>query len=156
MLTAHRPTIAMALCLSVCMFICQKSVFYQNIWHMVRCYRKLVNVQLGCGMTNYPIGPHLTSCERLCSNEDAVCLCDVSHHHNICIALLQWSRPDSQLWPTNTVLFSSSSATLEMATPGSRHCASCIGALSFSIWMAPMCRHNKCWVLLHSLMFSHC
>ena len=71
------------------------------------------------GMTNYPIrrhriqldhvGPHLTSCERSYSTEDVICLCEITHHQNLLklhialMALFQWSRPDNQLRPTNTM-----------------------------------------------------
>ena len=53
-------------------------------------------------MTNSPmdhIGPHPTSCEWLWSTQDVMCLCDITHHHNLLklhtalMALLQWSRP---------------------------------------------------------------
>ena len=33
-------------------------------------------------MTDYPIGPHLASCEWLCSTEDVICLCD--NTRNVC------------------------------------------------------------------------
>ena len=55
-----------------------------------------------------------TSCERLGSTEDVICLYDITHtaiYWNsiiTLIALLQWSRPDNQLRPSNTVLFSNS------------------------------------------------
>ena len=63
------------------------------------------------------IGPHLTSCEWLCSAENVICLCDcdTTYHHNLLklyialMALLQWIRPDNQLRPRNTMLFSNSS-----------------------------------------------
>ena len=64
-------------------------------------------------MTNYP---HWTSCERLGSTEDVICLCDIiTHDHNLLklhIALMapfQLSRPDNQLGRTDTVLCSNPS-----------------------------------------------
>ena len=35
------------------------------------------------GMTNYHIRPHRTTCEWLGSTEDVICLCGITHHHNL-------------------------------------------------------------------------
>jgi len=40
-------------------------------------------VSVNVGMTNYGIGLLWTSCERLCSTEDAICLYAITHRRNL-------------------------------------------------------------------------
>jgi len=65
-----------------------------------------------CGMTNYPIGPHVNGWAAQKTSYAYLTSFITTNYQNSANALmapLQWSRPDKQLRPTNTVLFSNSS-----------------------------------------------